>query len=72
VINRNGDPVRSFSNAEGLMATHNALDLGWHYRWETQGGNAERPELHTLCERGTCRMGARSISRTMAAVTCTS
>ncbi|WP_225923539.1 DUF6531 domain-containing protein, partial [Pseudomonas vlassakiae] len=40
VINRNGDTVRSFSYAEGLMVTHsNALGLGCHYRWETQGGN---------------------------------
>lgn len=39
VINRNGDTVRSFSYAEGLMVTHsNALGLGCHYRWETQGG----------------------------------
>ena len=39
VINRNGDTVRSFSYAECLMVTHsNALGLGCHYRWETQGG----------------------------------
>ena len=38
VINRNGDTVRSFSYAEGLMVTHsNALGLGCHYRWETLG-----------------------------------
>ncbi|CAI3797792.1 putative deoxyribonuclease RhsA [Pseudomonas sp. MM221] len=38
VINRNGDTVRSFSYAEGLMVSHgNALGLGCHYRWETQG-----------------------------------
>ncbi len=39
VINRNGDTVRSFSYAQGLMVTHsNALGLGCHYRWETLGG----------------------------------
>ncbi|MFJ4353090.1 RHS repeat-associated core domain-containing protein [Pseudomonas sp. NPDC089428] len=39
VINRNGDTVRNFSYAEGLMVTHsNALGLGCHYRWETLGG----------------------------------
>jgi len=39
VINRNGDTVRSFSYAEGLMVSHsNALGLGCHYRWETLGG----------------------------------
>ncbi|WDY60294.1 RHS repeat-associated core domain-containing protein [Pseudomonas sp. PSKL.D1] len=38
VINRNGDTVRSFSYAEGLMLSHsNALGLGCHYRWETLG-----------------------------------
>ena len=38
VINRNGDTVRNFSYAEGLMVTHrNALGLGCHYRWETLG-----------------------------------
>ena len=38
VINRNGDTVRSFSYAEGLMVSHsNALGLGCHYRWETLG-----------------------------------
>ncbi|TDF83724.1 RHS repeat-associated core domain-containing protein, partial [Pseudomonas sp. H9] len=39
VINRNGDSVRRFSYADGLMVTHsNALGLGCHYRWETHGG----------------------------------
>ncbi|CAM3321291.1 hypothetical protein GCM10011247_16100 [Pseudomonas plecoglossicida] len=39
VINRNGDTVRSFSYAEGLMVSHsNALGLGCHYRWETLDG----------------------------------
>ncbi|MET3052349.1 RHS repeat-associated core domain-containing protein [Pseudomonas alkylphenolica] len=39
VINRNGDTVRSFSYADGVMVTHsNALGLGCHYRWETLGG----------------------------------
>ncbi|MFV3383177.1 RHS repeat-associated core domain-containing protein [Pseudomonas sp. NY15354] len=39
VINRNGDSVRRFSYAEGLMISHsNALGLGCHYRWETLGG----------------------------------
>ncbi|WP_422418950.1 RHS repeat-associated core domain-containing protein [Pseudomonas sp. GZD-222] len=39
VINRNGDSVRSFSYADGVMVTHsNALGLGCHYRWETLGG----------------------------------
>ena len=38
VINRNGDTVRSFSYADGLMVTHsNALGLGCHYRWQTLG-----------------------------------
>ncbi|WP_085679622.1 MULTISPECIES: RHS repeat-associated core domain-containing protein [unclassified Pseudomonas] len=38
VINRNGDTVRNFSYAEGLMVTHsNALGLGCHYRWEILG-----------------------------------
>ncbi|WP_028626050.1 RHS repeat-associated core domain-containing protein [Pseudomonas plecoglossicida] len=38
VVNRNGDTVRSFSYAEGLMVSHsNALGLGCHYRWETLG-----------------------------------
>ncbi len=38
-INRNGDTVRSFTYAEGLMVSHsNALGLGCHYRWETLGG----------------------------------
>jgi len=39
VINRNGDTVRSFSYAEGLMVSQSsALGLGCHYRWETLGG----------------------------------
>ncbi|MFJ1337603.1 RHS repeat-associated core domain-containing protein [Pseudomonas caricapapayae] len=39
VINRNGDSVRSFSYADGVMVNHsNALGLGCHYRWETLGG----------------------------------
>ncbi|PVZ37268.1 YD repeat-containing protein [Pseudomonas sp. CC120222-01a] len=39
MINRNGDIVRSFIYAEGLMVTHSyALGLGCHYRWETQAG----------------------------------
>ncbi len=39
VINRNGDSVRSFNYADGVMVTHsNALGLGCHYRWETLGG----------------------------------
>ncbi|UBM24394.1 DUF6531 domain-containing protein [Pseudomonas sp. p1(2021b)] len=38
VINRNGDSVRGFTYAEGLMTSHsNALGLGCHYRWETIG-----------------------------------
>ncbi|MDY7073089.1 Protein RhsD [Pseudomonas hunanensis] len=38
MINRNGDTVRSFSYADGLMVTQsNALGLGCHYRWQTQG-----------------------------------
>ena len=37
VINRNGDSVRSFSYADGLMVNHrNALGLGCHYRWEAR------------------------------------
>ncbi|WP_239607683.1 RHS repeat-associated core domain-containing protein [Pseudomonas putida] len=43
VINRNGDTVRSFSYADGLMVTHsNALGLGCHYRWQTLG---DRPRV---------------------------
>ena len=39
MINRNGDTVRSFSYAEGLMVSQSsALGLGCHYRWETLGG----------------------------------
>ncbi|HEN8731527.1 type IV secretion protein Rhs [Pseudomonas putida] len=39
MINCNGDTVRSFSYADGLMVTHSdALGLGCHYRWQTQGG----------------------------------
>ncbi|HDS1748810.1 TPA: RHS repeat protein, partial [Pseudomonas putida] len=39
VINRNGDTVRSFSYADGVMASHsNALGLTCHYRWETLDG----------------------------------
>ncbi|WAC00434.1 DUF6531 domain-containing protein [Pseudomonas putida] len=39
VINRNGDTVRSFSYADGVMASHsNALGLTCHYRWETLNG----------------------------------
>ncbi|MDH0747883.1 DUF6531 domain-containing protein, partial [Pseudomonas sp. GD03842] len=39
VINRNGDSVRRFSYAEGVMATHsNALGLTCNYRWETIDG----------------------------------
>ena len=38
MINRNGDTVRSFSYADGLMVTQsNALGLGCHYRWQTLG-----------------------------------
>ncbi|MBG6128314.1 RHS repeat-associated protein [Pseudomonas sp. BG2dil] len=39
MINRNGDTVRSFSYADGVMASHsNALGLTCHYRWETLDG----------------------------------
>jgi RHS repeat-associated protein len=39
VINRNGDSMRRFSYAEGVMASHsNALGLSCHYRWETIDG----------------------------------
>ncbi|SEK57365.1 RHS repeat-associated core domain-containing protein [Pseudomonas agarici] len=39
VINRNGDSMRRFSYAEGMMASHsNALGLSCHYRWETLDG----------------------------------
>jgi RHS repeat-associated protein len=35
VINRNGDSMRRFSYAEGVMASHsNALGLSCNYRWE--------------------------------------
>ncbi|SET47887.1 YD repeat-containing protein [Pseudomonas graminis] len=39
VINRNGDSMRRFSYAEGVMASHsNALGLSCNYRWETIDG----------------------------------
>jgi hypothetical protein len=39
VINRNGDSMRRFSYAEGVMASHsNALGLSCHYHWETIDG----------------------------------
>jgi RHS repeat-associated protein len=39
VINRNGDSMRRFSYAEGVMASHsNALGLSCNYRWETLDG----------------------------------
>nr|WP_256658686.1 RHS repeat-associated core domain-containing protein [Pseudomonas sp. LP_7_YM] len=39
VINRNGDSMRRFSYADGVMATHsNALGLSCSYRWETVDG----------------------------------
>ncbi|MEE4716347.1 RHS repeat-associated core domain-containing protein [Pseudomonas alliivorans] len=39
VINRNGHSVRTFSYAEGVMASHsNANGLGCHYRWQTLDG----------------------------------
>ncbi|WP_163019894.1 DUF6531 domain-containing protein, partial [Pseudomonas viridiflava] len=39
VINRNGDSVRSFSYADGVMASHsNSEGLGCYYRWQTLDG----------------------------------
>ena len=39
VIKRNGDSMRRFSYAEGMMASHSiALGLRCHYRWETIDG----------------------------------
>jgi RHS repeat-associated protein len=39
VINRNGDCMRRFSYAEGVMVSHsNALGLSCNYRWETIDG----------------------------------
>nr|WP_268796877.1 RHS repeat-associated core domain-containing protein [Pseudomonas sp. BSw22131] len=39
VINRNGDSMRRFSYAEGVMISHsNALGLSCNYRWETIAG----------------------------------
>jgi hypothetical protein len=39
VINRNGDSMRRFSYAEGVMVSHsNALGLSCNYRWETIDG----------------------------------
>ncbi|CAI2537388.1 Cell wall-associated polypeptide CWBP200 [Serratia ficaria] len=39
VINRNGDSMRRFSYAEGVMVSHsNALGLSCNYRWETLEG----------------------------------
>ncbi|MEN4825192.1 RHS repeat-associated core domain-containing protein [Pseudomonas sp. P39-UII1] len=39
VVNRNGDTVRSFSYADGVMVAHsNAIGLGCHYRWQTLDG----------------------------------
>ncbi|MEX6664250.1 RHS repeat-associated core domain-containing protein [Pseudomonas sp. W2-17] len=39
VINRNGDTMRRFSYAEGVMVSHsNALGLSCNYRWETIDG----------------------------------
>jgi YD repeat-containing protein len=39
VINRNGDCLRRFSYADGVMVSHsNALGLSCNYRWETIDG----------------------------------
>ena len=48
VINRNGDCMRRFSYADGVMASHsNALGLSCNYRWETIDGQPRVVELWT-------------------------
>uniref|UniRef100_UPI0021D9D696 DUF6531 domain-containing protein n=1 Tax=Pseudomonas sp. RIT-PI-S TaxID=3035295 RepID=UPI0021D9D696 len=48
VINRNGDSVRRFSYANGVMASHsNALGLTCHYRWEHVDGQPRVAEHWT-------------------------